>query len=145
MTEQVIFDIESAIDWKLNPWQQQMVTGMKKGEMTIMMGGRQTGKSQMNAYARMFNDIMNSNKPVSDLLLSEGKVYGARYYTVEPVGGSWLEMETWCTKVFGEGNISPIWGEEKAPEPALRWYANNRKFWFRSEKDRDWFIVMWRA
>jgi hypothetical protein len=139
MTEKVTFDIEAML-----PWQKDLVTGVRKGEMTIMMGGRQTGKSYYAAYARMFNDIMNSNLKVSDIVLGEGTVYGSRYYTAEPIGGNWLEMESWCVTTFGEGSRA-IWGEKKAPEPARRWYANNRKFWFRSEKDRDWFIVMWRA
>lgn len=136
---QVIFDIET-----MSPWHKDLVTGMRKGEMTIMMSGRQAGKSQMNAYARMFNDVMQSNAKVSDIVLSEGKVYGSRYYTVEPIGGNWLEMETWCVQVFGERG-SKIWSEDKAPEPARRWYANNRKFWFRTEKDRDWFLIKWRS
>jgi hypothetical protein len=53
-------------------------------------------------------------------------------------------MEAWCVEMFGEGNVSPIWGEEKAPEPAQRWYTNNRKFWFRDEQDRMIFVLKWR-
>lgn len=133
------------VDWKLDPFQQKLVTGFKQGEMVIMMSGRQIGKSALNAaYGRLWADILESDVKVSDIVLSEGKIYGARYYTAEPVGGNWLEMEVWCTKVFGEGSRA-LWGDAKAPEPARRWYANNRKFWFRNEKDRDWFIVMWRA
>lgn len=135
----VSFDIET-----MHHWQKDLVTGMRKGEVTVMMASRQTGKSTYAAYARLFNDIMNGNAKVSDLVLSEGTVYGSRYYTVEPIGGNWLEMEKWCSEVLGEGSRA-LWGEKKAPEPARRWYANNRKFWFRSEKDRDWFIMMWRA
>lgn len=132
-----IFDIETLPDW-----QKDLVTGVRKGEMTVMMSGRQAGKSTMAAYSRLFNDIMNGNTKVSDINLSEGTVYGSRYYTAEPVGGNWLEMETWCSEVFGEGSRA-LWGEKTAPEPARRWYANNRKFWFRSEKDRMMFIMKW--
>ena len=130
---------------KLEPWQQHALDSIKqyKGRGMVQITGRQSGKSQMQAYARMFNDIMNAKTKISDLVLGEGKVYGSRYYTVEPVGGSWFDMEVWCIRTFGEGNVSPIWGEEKAPKPSLRWYANNRKFWFREEKDRDWFILRW--
>ena len=134
--EQVTVDIET-----LRPWQDALVTGMRKGEMTVMMASRQTGKSNYAAYARLFNDIMNSPLKVSDMILSEGTVYGSRYYTVEPVGGNWLEMETWCVETFGSSGDS-IWGSD-IPEPACRWYANNRKFWFKTEKDRDWFILRW--
>jgi hypothetical protein len=96
--------------------------------------------TQMAAYKRLFDDIYQ--RPVEDLILSEGTVYGARYYCVHPVGGSWMEMEVWCLDTFGDPG-SKMWGEDKAPEPALRWYMNNRKFWFRTEKDRNWFIVRW--
>jgi hypothetical protein len=112
-----------------------------------MMSGRGVGKSilnsQMTAYKRMFDDIWV--KPIQDLVLSEGTIYGSRYYTVEPVGGSWIDMETWCLDTFGStGNI---WSETKnlTPEPLQRWYTNNRKFWFKELKDRDWFVLRWNS
>lgn len=131
-------------DFKLAPWQRDFLSmGFKKGEMSVFMAGRQTGKSMLNAaYGRLMQDILESNVKVSHIALDQGTVYGSRYYTAEPVGGNWLEMETWCAKVFGEGSRA-LWGEKTAPEPARRWYANNRKFWFRSEKDRTMFIMMW--
>lgn len=129
------------------PYQEALITaiqngGFKRGEMMIMSAGRQTGKSMLNAaYSRLWNDIYQ--QPVTDLILSEGTVYGSRYYCVQPVGGSWKDMELWSTETFGAGNVHSIWGEERAPEPAQRWYMNNRKFWFRTEKDRNWFILRW--
>ena len=139
MTEKIDIDIET-----LMPWQKDLVTGIRKGEMTIMMSGRQAGKSMMSQYANLWNDIFSGNNKVLDIKLSTGTIYGSRYYTAEPIGGDWAAMEKWCTETFGKGSRA-LWGEKKAPEPALRWYANNRKFWFKSEKDRDWFIVMWRS
>lgn len=133
----------------LYPFQQKLLIdiesgGVKPGEMMIMMAGRQVGKSMFSAQAieRLLRDL--NSQPVVDIVIGEGTVYGSRYYTVEPIGGNWLEMEKWCAETFGEGSRA-LWGEKTAPEPARRWYANNRKFWFKSEKDRDWFIVMWRA
>lgn len=132
----------------LEPWQQDIVDQLyndcKNGKRTVVMTGRHTGKSYWTnqAIKRLMDDLQAM--PVSDIVLNEGTVYGARYYTAEPIGGNWLEMEQWCNKVFGDG-CRALWGEAKAPEPARRWYANNRKFWFREEKDRDWFIVRWRA
>ena len=137
--EKLTVDIET-----LMPWQKDLVTGIRKGEMTIMMSGRQAGKSQAVAYQRLWQAIMEGNAKVQDVELGEGTVYGSRYYTVKPIGGNWLDMEKWCTETFGDGSRA-LWGEKKAPEPARRWYMNNGKFWFRSEKDRDWFIVMWRS
>ncbi len=131
----------------LYPWQQQIFdqitsSGIKPKEILVMTAGRSVGKSMFSAQAlkRMMDDI--NSRPVEDILLSEGKVYGSRYYTAEPIGGNWPEMEAWCYKTFGD-DVSPIWGADKAPEPAQRWYKNNRKFWFREQKDRDWFILRW--
>jgi len=83
-------------------------------------------------------------RPVENMLLSEGTVYGSRYYTVEPVGGYWPDMEVWCHETFGE--TGSIWAETKnlTPTPHKRWYANNRKFWFKNEADRLMFILRWR-
>jgi hypothetical protein len=116
-----------------------------KGRGLIQVTGRGTGKSVMNttAFKRMWDDI--HARPVEDLLLSEGTVYGSRYWTVEPVGGNWREMELWCHATFGD--TGSIWADTKnlTPEPLQRWYANNRKFWFKEVKDRDWFILRWRS
>lgn len=146
--EKLTVDIESFVGDELYPYQVTLLdkmSGIKPGEMMIMTAGRGVGKSTLNAaYGRLWTDIMQAKLAVSDILLSEGTVYGSRYYTAQPVGGNWVEMEAWCSQVFGEGSRA-LWGEKKAPEPARRWYANNRKFWFKTEKDRDWFIVRWRS
>jgi hypothetical protein len=130
---------------KLEPWQQNVMDTLYKyrGHGPVQITGRQLGKSHMSssAFQRLWNDLHSS--PVSDLILSEGTVYGARYYCVQPEGGNWLNMESWCVEMFGDRGES-IWGEEKAPEPAQRWYANNRKFWFRSDEDRMMFVLKWR-
>jgi len=110
-----------------------------------MIAKHQAGKSTFSdkAMKRLMIDIMQ--QPVSDLVLSEGTVYGSRYYTVEPIGGNWLEMEKWCGKTFGPGSTK-VWQHDmsKAPAPELRWYMNNRKFCFRNEQDRMIFFLKWR-
>jgi len=108
-----------------------------------MSAGRQTGKSYYTQYTidRLMRDL--NSQPITDLVLSEGTVYGSRYYCVEPVGGSWIEMQEWCFTQFGDSS-KHIWGEPKSPESAQRWYMNNRKFWFRNEADRTMFILKWR-
>jgi hypothetical protein len=115
----------------------------KGSELKVIMAGRGTGKSYWSGQAidRLMKDLMS--QPVEDLIPSQGTVYGSRYYCIEPIGGNWLEMETWCYETFGE--TGSIWQETKnlTPEPHKRWYANNRKFWFRNEKDRDWFVIKW--
>jgi hypothetical protein len=114
-----------------------------KSRGALQITGRQVGKSTLSnaAFQRLWNDI--HNRPVEELKLSEGTVYGSRYNTVEPIGGSWKDMELWCGETFGTTTGS-IWSEDKAPNPAQRWYMNNRKFWFREEKDRMMFVLKWR-
>ena len=135
------------------PWQQRLIDTMTqfKGRGLVQITGRGIGKSTLNtmyngqAMQRLMDDIMS--QPVTDLHLSEGKVYGSRYYCIEPIGGNWREMEDWCIQTFGETTGS-IWAEEvnnQTPQPSERWYANNRKFWFRHKKDRDWFVLRWHA
>ena len=117
--------------------------GYKVGEMAITMAGRQAGKSTLTAAAlkRLMEDIYN--RPLEDLVLSEGKVFGARYYCAEPIGGNWVEMERWCKATMGDA--SEVWEAHDFIWPDCgRWYMNNRRFWFRDEKDRMMFIMKWR-
>jgi hypothetical protein len=131
---------------ELEPWQQRAIEQMTKynGRGTLQITGRNMGKSHWtNMAIKRLMDDLNAN-PISDLILGEGTVYGSKYYTVEPIGGNWWEMECWCHEVFG--NAGDIWKETKnlTPEPLQRWYANNRRFWFKEEKDRTMFILKWR-
>lgn len=129
---------------RIYPYQQRILDSLMQynGRGMLQVAGRQLGKSQLAAYARIYDDI--HSQPLSDLILSEGQVYGARYYCIQPVGGQWHEIETWCLDTFGSPG-DHMWGEKKAPKPGYRWYMNNRKFWFRDLKDRDWFIMRWRS
>jgi len=114
-----------------------------KGRGIVQITGRNAGKSHWTnqAIKRLMDDLCN--RPIEDLILSEGKIYGARYYCVQPVGGSWPDMEQWCNQTFGSSGDN-MWGEKKVPKPAERWYMNGRKFWFRNERDRIWFLMRWR-
>jgi hypothetical protein len=127
-------------DWQMNVLNK--LQGIKPGQLSMTMAGRRTGKSQMSsiAFQRLWDEL--HRRPVEDLKLTEGTVYGSKYYCVEPTGGSWRDMEYWCHITFGSVG-EHIWGE-KAPEPAQRWYVNNRKFWFRDEQDQLMFVMKWR-
>ena len=73
-----------------------------------------------------------------ELTLSDGTIYGTRYLTVHPSNGSrWNEMMQWMIDTFGPSAHDGVW------TPDMRWYANNAKFWFRNQKDRDWFVLRW--
>jgi len=60
-----VFDIETLpLPYPLHPYQQSLVTamttgGMKHGEMMVMSAGRQTGKSALVAYQRIWQTIMD--------------------------------------------------------------------------------------
>ena len=140
-----LVDIEALLPWQQNIFDQITTGGFKPGEMMVISAGRSAGKSQFTQQAidRLMRDL--NSQPIEDLVLSEGTVYGSRYYCVGPQGGNWLEMEQWCLETFGP--TGSIWSETKnlTPQPLQRWYANNRKFWFKAEKDRDWFIIRWRS
>ena len=110
------------------------------------MSFRRSGMSLFSALAlqRLWDDI--SNRPIEDLVLDERKFAGARFYTIEPVGGNWRDMEDWCTETFGEA--AEVWDLKSADEQFIwpqvgRWYKNDRKFWFRNERDRTLFIMRW--
>ena len=137
----------------IQPWQIKMLdkmSGFKKGELIMMTASRQSGKSMLGSHAfqRLWDEL--HNRPVEDLKLTEGTVYGSRYYCVEPTGGSWRDMEHWCHTTFGDPG-DKIWSSETelttlvpAPLPEKRWYMNNRKFWFRNDTDRLMFVMRWR-
>lgn len=80
-----------------------------------------------------------------ELELTEGRVYGARYYTVKPVfeywwgvePAGWNEMMKWCVETYGPTPKDGVW------TPNARWYMNNSKFWFRKKKDLEWFLLKW--
>lgn len=129
---------------KSQPWQKQLLdkmSGSKPSEL-VTYTGRRSGKSMMTQQTidRLMRDI--NSRPVEDLVLSEGRIYGARYYCVAPIGGSWLEMESWAIRTYGE--VGSVWQADRWIEsPAQRWYMNDRKFWFREEKDRTMFVIKW--
>ena len=68
-----------------------------------------------------------------------GRVFGQEYLTVAPMNaeGKWSDMMTWMVTTFG-----PTSKYELRPADQ-RWYVNNAKFWFRDQKDRDWFVLRW--
>jgi hypothetical protein len=74
--------------------------------------------------------------PKMSLILDEGRVYGAKYHTVEPVFGNWKVLEAWARETYGEP--SDIWDTECG-----RWYMNSSKFWFRKESDLTMFMMKW--
>jgi hypothetical protein len=129
----------------IHPWQQQIFDkivsgGFKPKDLICMTAGRGVGKSQMTQQAidRLMRDL--NSRPIEELVLAESRIHGARFYTVDPVGGNWQEMENWAHKTYGPS--TSVW--DMTNLGVGRWYANNRKFWFRNEADRTMFVLKWR-
>jgi hypothetical protein len=119
--------------------------GWSPDSINVIAMGRNTGKSMFSAaMMKQWLDAINAPVPISALEFDTGTVYGARYYTVKPEGGVWADLQQWCEESFGPHG-GAIWGNDpnKPPFPNERWYMNNSKFWFRNEKDRDWFAIRW--
>ena len=80
-----------------------------------------------------------------ELIQSEGRVFDARYYTIEPTWAwdvgwynqYWNDMVAWCVKEYGPTTKDAAW------TPGMRWYVNNAKFWFREKDDLMYFILRW--
>ncbi len=130
----------------LYPWQQTILIdiesyGLKAGKMPVITAGRNVGKSFMNQQAidRLMRDL--NSRPVEQIVVTERRIYGSRFYTAEPIGGNWPEMEAWAHKTYGPP--SDVWvSAENLPN--CRWFANDRKFWFRNEADCTMFVLKWR-
>ena len=129
----------------LYPWQKHMLSGIAKGELKVISMARNTGKSHFSAAAlkRLMDDLYKEH-PVTDLIVSTGTILGAKYHTVQPIGGSWTSMVAWCKDTFGDP--AEIWEAHNFLWPDCgRWYEKDRTFWFRTQKDLDWFILRWRS
>jgi len=70
---------------------------------------------------------------------STGRVFGHKYLTIAPMNaeGQWSDMLEWMVATFGPTAKDGVWTADQ------RWYVNNAKFWFRDQKDRDWFVLRW--
>ena len=82
------------------------------------------------------------NKP--ELILERGIAFEQDYYMIYVNGRSvygdyniWNDMIEWATDTFGPTPKDGVWS------PGARWYVNNARFWFREERDREWFVLRW--
>ena len=82
------------------------------------------------------------NKP--ELILEQGIAFEQDYYMIYVNGrcvygdyNIWNDMIEWATDTFGPTPKDGVWS------PGARWYVNNARFWFREERDREWFVLRW--
>jgi len=88
------------------------------------------------------NGVLQESKPM--LELETNNIDDQIYYTVHVNGrhiygdyNIWEKMITWTVETFGPTADDGVW------TPGARWYVNNARFWFREEKDREWFLLRW--
>ena len=124
-----------SLPYQLEFFKKLTVSGIKPGELTVMMAGRRTGKSMY--IGKLLQEWSDSHNP-SKLVLGEGTAFGVKYHLAEPVGMDWVAILKWSTETFGE--MSHVKDGDKG-----RWYINNRTLYFRNLKDRDWFVLRWNS
>lgn len=124
---------------KLPQWQQDLVDKISSGAKLHMATGRQSGKSTIvKNWAKTLEQFTQGFR----LELSEGTVFGQKYYCVEPQGWiwrdfEWKDMQEWCEATMDRTAKDGVW------TPDQRWYVNGGKFWFRDEADRTMFLMKW--
>lgn len=118
----------------LHPFQYDIINKVINGnDIQIIQAGRGVGKS---VFASYINGVMQD--PNYEIVVDEGRVSGARYYTAQPTSGfDWSSMTEWMVETFGPTAHDGVW------TPGMRWYANNAKFWFRNEADLVLFLLKW--
>ena len=79
-----------------------------------------------------------------ELILDEAIAFDQEYYIIYVNGRNtfgaypiWEDMIAWTTQTFGPTPKDGVW------TPNARWYVNNARFWFKEEKDREWFVLRW--
>ena len=113
--------------------------GFKKGEMAIISGGRQSGKSYYY-QKQLLNSIYNTNlcKGIMLPMFAEpkDKFSRANWYVAEDDDRHYFEVEEWCAKHFGP--------HPKNPDAWSRWvHKYSEKIHFRDEKDYVLFMLRW--
>jgi hypothetical protein len=122
---------------KLPKWQQDAIDKQGVDGRLYMNMARQSGKSTIvKNWAKTLEQFAQGFR----LELSEGTVFGQKYYCVEPQGWIWRDfefkdMQAWCESTMER--------ESDTITPNLRWYVNGGQFWFRDETDRTMFVMRW--
>ena len=122
----------------MKDYQKKLLNAYCTADTAITMQmARQSGKSTiLKDWAKTLEQFTQGFR----LELTEGTVFGQKYYCVEPQGWiwrdfEWKDMQKWCEETM-----------ERSPDtitPNLRWYVNGGQFWFRDETDRTMFVMRW--
>ena len=88
-----------------------------------------------------WNIISDDPRPSKLKIEIGNRRFGDCYYWVEATPSGLfserrqqnIEIDEWVHKTYGPASD---WGYG-------RWTASDRRYWFKEEKDRDWFILRW--
>ena len=96
---------------------------------------RSAWKKRAMSTAKWTNCIETDN--MKHLETGYADAYPKYSYWVQPMyysGVEWYAMADWMTKTFGDSDWST---------PNSCWIGSDRKYWFRNEADRNWFMLRW--
>lgn len=114
----------------------------------VLYTSRNSGKTSIKALSQILRDAFNTPEVLQKLVCAEVDRNNVTWYTIEPLISEsfngrnyiWPKMEAWAKETFGEP--ADAWDTDNFIWPVDgRWFMNNRKFWFRYEKDRTMFVL----
>jgi hypothetical protein len=98
-----------------------------------MAAGRQFGKTDITNMATRWIDEINVKRLETGYADNQPNwPYWVRPHNYDEK--EWYDMDKWLINIMGDSN----WHKENAP-----WVGSNRKYWFRNEADRTFFILRW--
>lgn len=121
------------LSYQQSVWDKISHGGFKQGQIALYAAGRQTGKSNLNAWFQnnLCKEILLPMRPEPKYKFSRANWYVAEYDWVHQ-----SEVYEWCRQQFGP---HPMY-----PDAWSRWYNKyNEKIHFRDAKDYEWFMLRW--
>jgi hypothetical protein len=113
------------------------IEGWKPGELYVIAGGRQTGKSYYQK--QILNAIYGTNLCKEILLPMKEEKYKfsrANWYQAEFDDRHYFEVDAWCEQHFGK--------HPRNPDAWSRWWHKfHNSILFRDEKDYVLFMLRW--
>ncbi len=108
------------------------IEGWKPGELYVIAGGRQTGKSTLH-------QLYNTNLCKEILIPMKEEKYKfsrANWYQAEFNDKDYFEVDAWCSQHFGPHPANPdAWSRW--------WHKFHNSILFRDEKDYVLFTLRW--
>ena len=105
------------------------IEAWKPGELYVIAGGRQSGKSTLNQW-------FNNNLILRPMKEEKYKFSRANWYQAEFNDKDYFEVDAWCEQHFGKHPTNPdAWSRW--------WHKFENSILFRDEKDYVLFMLRW--